>query len=246
MAQLDTNRIARIASLMGEPARTAMLVELMDGRSLTAGELARAARVTPQTASRHLALLVEGGLLATAPRGRHRYHRLASPDVARLVESVMQLAVDRAPAGPRVVPGPRDERLRTARRCYDHIAGRLGVAIADRLLDDGAVALDLDAGTGEITARAAASLGRMGMAMDHATGAAGMRAVCRPCLDWSERRHHVSGRLGAAILAHCIASGWLRRRAADRALEITPPGAAALRDWLGTARWHAVERPPAR
>jgi len=242
MAPLETNRIARVASLIGEPARTAMLVELMDGRSLSASELAGAARITPQTASPHLAMLVEGGLLAVGPNGRHRYYRLASPEVARLVEGVMQLAVGQSPAARRVAPGPRDERLRTARSCYDHVAGRLGVAIADRLLADGAVELDLAAGTGKLTDRAAASLARLGLRLEDATGTRRMRAVCRPCLDWSERRHHVSGRLGTAILAHCVASGWLRRRPSERALEITRPGAAALRDWLGPARWRAVEQ----
>lgn len=157
----------------------------------------------------------------------------------------MASLIGQTPA-PRRVSGPRDEGMRTARGCYDHIAGRLGVAIADRLVEDGALELDLASGTGTITGRAAGSLGRLGLRMDDATGTRRMRPACRPCLDWSERRPHVAGRLGAAILAHCVASGWLRRHPSGRALEITPPGAAALSDWLGAARWAAVERPPGR
>jgi DNA-binding transcriptional ArsR family regulator len=128
---MNTNQIARIASLLGEPARTAMLLELMDGRALTARELAGAGGVSAQTASSHLAQMVEAGLLAVAQQGRHRYHRLASPAVARVLEGIMQLAASGPGLRRTVVPGPTDDNLRRARTCYDHIAGRLGVAIAD-------------------------------------------------------------------------------------------------------------------
>lgn len=240
---MNTNQIAHIAGLVGEPARTAMLVALMDGRALTARELADAGHITAQTASRHLALLVEAGLLRLERQGRHRYHRLASADVARVLEGLMQLAVQQpAPAAPRpVVVGPRDAALRTARTCYDHIAGRLGVAITEHLLDEGAMAFDGDAG-GHVTAQAAPVLQRLGLDGEASQGVAGSgkRPHCRPCLDWSERRMHVAGRLGAMICSHCRDQGWLLRRSDTRALEITPGGAVALRNWLGHARWGQV------
>lgn len=240
---MNTNQIAHIAALVGEPARTAMLVALMDGHALTARELADAGHITAQTASRHLALLVEAGLLRLERQGRHRYHRLASADVARVLEGLMQLAVQQpAPAAPRrVVVGPRDAALRTARTCYDHIAGRLGVAITEHLLDEGAMAFDGDAG-GHVTAQAAPVLQRLGLdeGAGQATAGSGKRPHCRPCLDWSERRMHVAGRLGAMICSHCLDQGWLLRRSDTRALEITPGGAVALRNWLGHARWNAM------
>jgi DNA-binding transcriptional ArsR family regulator len=239
---MNTNQIAYIAGLVGEPARTAMLMALMDGRALTARELADAGHITAQTASRHLALLVEAGLLRLERQGRHRYHRLASADVARVLEGLMQLAVQQpAPqaAARRVVVGPRDAALRTARTCYDHIAGRLGIAITEHLLDEGAMAFDGDAG-GHVTAQAAPVLQRLGIDTAAHVAGGGKRPHCRPCLDWSERRMHVAGRLGAMICSHCLAEGWLLRRADSRALEITPGGAVALRNWLGHARWNAV------
>lgn len=237
---MNTNQIAHIASLVGEPARTGMLLALMDGRALTARELAEAGRVSAATASRHLGLLVEAGLLALERQGRHRYHRLASPEVARLLEGLMQLAVRQAPAPRPVAVGPRDAALRQARTCYDHIAGRLGVAIAAHLLEQGAIAFDDEAG-GQVTERAKAVLRPLGLATQEAlaTGAA-RRPPCRPCLDWSERRPHMAGRLGAMLCVHCLDRGWLRRAAGSRALEITPQGAVALRDWLGVARWSEV------
>ncbi|MBX3655811.1 MAG: helix-turn-helix transcriptional regulator [Ramlibacter sp.] len=242
---MNTNRIAHIAALVGEPARTAMLLALMDGRALTAQELASAAHVTAATASRHLGLLVEAGLLAVASQGRHRYHRLASNEVAKVLEGIMQLAAQQAqPHHARVVTGPRDAALRFARTCYDHIAGRLGVAMAERLLADGAIAFDGEAG--HVTPRASAALQALGLdpgpTMQGTTGS--RRPTCRPCLDWSERRYHVAGRLGAMLCHHCLERGWLLRRPGARALEVTPAGALALRDWLGSARWSELAQRP--
>jgi len=234
---MNTNRIAHVAALVGEPARTAMLLALMDGRALTARELAEAARVSPATASRHLGLLVEAQLLALERQGRHRYHRLASPEVARLLEGLMQLATPAPGAHRAVVTGPRDAALRTARTCYDHLAGRLGVAIAAHLLHEGAIAFDGEEG-GRVTGRAAALLQPLGLALPELPAA--RRPACRPCLDWSERRPHLAGRLGTLLCAHCLDSGWLRRLPGSRALQITPPGARVLRDWLGLARWQDV------
>ena len=236
---MNTHQIARLAQLLGEPARAAMLLALMDGRALTANELATTAGVAAPTASRHLAQLVEAGLLALARQGRHRYHRLASPEVARALEGLMQLAAHQAPP-PAVRPlrtGPREASLRFARRCYDHVAGQLAVAITDRLLDDGAIVFDDDAG--QATDRLAASLRGLGLDLvDGGLSAApSARPVCRPCLDWSVRRPHVAGRLGALLCAHCIERGWLRRAADSRALELTAPGTLALREWLGARHW---------
>lgn len=237
---MNTNRIAHVAALVGEPARTAMLMALMDGRALTARELADVARITPATASRHLGLLVEAALLKVERQGRHRYHRLASPEVARVLEGLMQLAAP-PPVPRRVAVGPRDAALRTARTCYDHLAGRLGVAITGHLLASGAVVFDHEAAAGHVTDRATDALRRLGLDADAAlAGGQGRRPHCRPCLDWSERRMHLAGRLGALICHHCLERGWLLRGQGTRALAITPPGALALRDWLGHERWREV------
>ncbi len=238
---MNINQISRIAALIGEPARTAMLVELMDGRALTANELARAARVSPQTASRHLAQLVAAGLLQMKPVGRHRYHSLASTGVARTLEEIMQVAAaSAATERAHVIVGPRDDALRTARTCYDHLAGRLGVAITNRLTTDGAIVIDGDAGyLTEEGIKAMANIGIASLGAVASKGAA-TRPQCRPCLDWSERKFHVAGRLGALICAHCLEQRWVLRRQGTRALEITPKGQAALRSWLGTDAWRGV------
>lgn len=238
---MNINQISRIASLIGEPARTAMLVELMDGRALTANELARAARITPQTASRHLAQLAGAGLLHVKPSGRHRYHRLASPDVARILEEIMQIATKVSTSErTRVVVGPKDAALRTARTCYDHLAGRLGVAIANRLTAQGAIVIDGEAGY--LTDKAVVALADFGIGSMDAVASTGApnRSPCRPCLDWSERKFHVAGKLGALICAHCIDQRWVLRRQGTRALEITPKGQVALGNWLGMDRWREV------
>jgi len=226
-----THQIAEIASHLAEPARVAMLAALMDGRALTAAELASVAAITPQTASTHLARLTLAHLLRVERQGRHRYHRLATPEVARTLEGVMQLASAREGNGftPLVV-GPRDEAMRNARTCYDHIAGRLGVAIADGLVKAGAVELDDDAGL--ITERGVGLLRRAGIDVA-ASGAPktprSARRLCRPCLDWSERRFHIAGQLGAAICRHALEQRWVRRLEDTRALEVTAAGRAALR-----------------
>ncbi|WP_423456642.1 ArsR/SmtB family transcription factor [Ottowia sp. VDI28] len=240
---MNTNQIARIASLMGEPARTAMLVALMDGRALTAGELARAAHLSAATTSRHLALLVEASLLHVVQQGKHRYFRLSSPEVAQTLEGIMQLSVQASAARPFV--GPKDVPMRVARLCYDHIAGRLGVAIAEALQQSGAIIWD-DLSGNFVTPAAQAVLEHMGISMVKAEAGQARRAhdrpLCRPCLDWSERRMHVAGRLGAVICRHCLEKGWLTKTA-NRSLAITPPGAKALSAWLGAERWAAIEAP---
>ena len=237
---MNINTVARIAALIGEPARTAILLQLMDGRAMTAKELARAAGITPATGSRHLAMLVEAELLQVTAVGRHRYHRIGSPQVAALLESIMQVAGAAAPARRVVRDGPKEDSMRQARTCYDHVAGRLGVAIAARLAEDGAVVMEAESGW--VTQRAGTSLGRLGIAvtdlLDPSNPA--RRVLCRPCMDWSERRVHLAGRLGAAICTECMGHGWLRRKQSSRALEITPRGQISLRNWMGLDHWSTV------
>ncbi|TMJ26851.1 MAG: winged helix-turn-helix transcriptional regulator [Alphaproteobacteria bacterium] len=224
---------AQIAALAGDPARSGMLHALMDGRALTASELARVAGITPQTASGHLARMAAGGLLAVERQGRHRYHRLASSAVAQMMESIMQVASDSEPARPLRV-GPRDSALRAARTCYDHLAGRLGVALADALVAGGYAELTHDAGL--ITEAGVALFHRMRIDVDALSARRGnrpARILCRPCLDWSERRPHLAGALGAALCSHGFKNGWIRRIDATRAVAITPKGERVFREQLG-------------
>ncbi len=235
---MNTNQIARLAGLVGEPARPGMLLALMDGRALTAHELAEAGRVTPATASRHLGQLVEAGLLRMERQGRHRYHRLASADVARVLEGLMQLAANGTPAPRRVATGPRDPAMRLARTCYDHLAGRLAVAIAEKLVAEGAV--DLHADTAVVTERSPAVLAGLGLRTALLQDGGGKRPACRPCLDWGERRMHLAGRLGALLCSHCLQMGWLLQKPGTRTLQLAPRGATVFRDWLGVERWNRL------
>lgn len=217
--------IAEIAALVGDTARANMLAALMDGRALTATELAFAAGVAPQTASGHLAKLTEANLLAVERQGRHRYYRLASPLVARMIETVMAVAAIQSP--PRRRPPSRVEgALRAARTCYDHLAGRLGVAIGDALVAHGHVLLDHDgASVSDGGGTFFASLG--------IDAVAGRRPFCRPCLDWSERRPHLAGQLGASICARAFQQGWITRMRDTRAVLVTEAGAEALSRHFG-------------
>ena len=208
--------LSHIASLLGDPARANILSALMDGRALTAKELTYAAHVSPQTTSGHLAKLTEAHLLTMEKQGRHRYFRLANPLVGQMLESVMAVA---ATAGAVSLPWRGGEALRSARTCYDHLAGRLGVALADAMTGSGH--LELSADGGELTASGHEFLAAFG-----ADPAPGRRVFCRPCLDWSERRPHIAGRLGAAIADRCLGLGWVERRRDTRALTITASGHA--------------------
>jgi DNA-binding transcriptional ArsR family regulator len=214
----DAGRLSQVAALIGDPARANMLASLLDGRALTAGELAHAARVTPQTASEHLGKLVDACVLTPANRqGRHRYYRLASPQVAAMLESIMVVAGTAAP-GPRLSSWRGGEALRNARTCYDHLAGRLGVGIADALRKRGHLVLDEDGG--EVTPSGVVFLRGLGVDVDPRPG----RAFCRPCLDWSERRQHLAGRVGAAIACRCFDLGWVARQSGGRAVSVTDAG----------------------
>ena len=212
--------IATIAALIGDPARANMLSALVDGRALTASELAGAAGVAAPTASGHLARLTAAKLICVERQGRHRYFRLADDDVAGVLEALMGLA-ERTGAT-RVHAGPRDAALRASRICYDHLAGARGVA----LFGD-AVGAGLIAGAGDLvlTDKGRATFTAFGI--DLPTLERGRRPMLRPCLDWSERRSHLGGALGAAVLTHLLARGWARR-GVGRVIVITPAGDRAL------------------
>jgi DNA-binding transcriptional ArsR family regulator len=222
---------AEIATAAGDPARAGMLNALMDGRALTASELARVAGITPQTASGHLARLTVAGLIAVDQQGRHRYHRLATPAVARMLESIMQVAADTEPQRTKAFTGPRDIAMRAARTCYDHLAGHLGVALADAMVARGQIELASDAGI--VTDTGMALLQRLGIDLDAARGKSKTRLLCRPCLDWSERRPHLAGAVGAALCSHCLNAGWIKRVDGTRAVTITPKGTAKFREIFG-------------
>lgn len=236
-------RFAEIAAIAGDLARAAMLHALMDGRALTASELARAARVTPQTASGHLARMTVAGLLRVEQQGRHRYHRLAAPAVAQMVESIMQVASNLESLRPPPVTGPRDAALRAARTCYDHLAGTLGVALADALVNGGHVALAADAGV--VTDTGIALFKRIGIELQSLSATSGKRTrvLCRPCLDWSERRPHLAGAVGAALCARSFEQGWIRHIDGTRAVSITPNGQRVFREVIGVQPYSAA---PAR
>jgi len=220
--------IAQVAALVGDTARATMLAALMDGRALTAGELAFLARVSAPTASAHLAKLLDGRLVAVVSQGRHRYYRLASSLVARMLESIDLVAELEAP--PRHRPtGPRDLAMRRARLCYDHIAGGLGVALADALVARGHVVLGDDGG--EVTGSGTRFLRAFGI--EAQVAAKTRRAFCKPCLDWSERRSHIAGTLGAALARRCFETGWIERIRDTRALSVTGKGLRGLRQELG-------------
>ena len=226
---VTTASVAQIGALVGDPARVAMLGALMDGRALTASELAATAGITPQTASGHLAQLSAAAMVSVAKQGRHRYHRLATPQIARLLESLMVVASDTHRPQPRT--GPRDAPMRLARTCYDHMAGWIGVTLADTLAARGWVEIADDAAL--VTPEGLRGLAALGIHPD--ASAVGRRAkpLCRPCLDWSERRPHLAGRLGAALCTHGLERGWVRKRRDTRALDVTPLGWRALHDLFG-------------
>lgn len=244
LVMLTAAALSKTAALVGEPTRASMLGALLDGRALTAKELAEAAGVTAQTASDHLAQLTGAGLLAMERQGRHRYHRLASSAVAQMLESIMSVTADSATGGGRTRStrvGPRDIAMRRVRTCYDHLAGQLAVAMADRMVERGQIELSPDGGA--LTDEGARFLGGWGVDLDAASMRAarrGGRVFCRPCLDWSERRPHIAGALGAAVCATCFDKGWTRRIDGTRAVAVTPRGRPALSrifDLRGTFDW---------
>jgi DNA-binding transcriptional ArsR family regulator len=228
---MDTGpKIAQVAALVGDPARANMLAALMDGRALTASELAYLSGVTPQTASGHLAKLNDAGLLALEKQGRRRYFRLASPLVGRMLEGLMVVAQD-GPARQRNL-WRGGETLRHARTCYDHMAGRIAVTIADQLVQRSFILLEEDGG--QLTDAGRLFFDEIGVDLRQASK---RRVFCRPCLDWSERRPHLAGAVGAAILRHAFNHNWVERIRDSRALVVTRAGGAGLAHAFGIDPW---------
>ncbi|HLH21238.1 MAG TPA: winged helix-turn-helix domain-containing protein [Chloroflexota bacterium] len=224
---MSTETIATTAGLIGERTRAAMLAELLGGHALTSTELAVRAHITPPTASVHLAKLVEGGLLAVEVQGRHRYYRLAGVEVARVLEELGGLSASPERAVPPCHSLP--EGLRFARTCYDHLAGKLAVAIRDALLEREIVQ---EAGIEHLaTERGGAWLTAFGV--DVAAARRARRSFARRCLDWTERRPHLAGALGAALLDRLVERGWLVRQPGERTVLLTRAGAAGFSQELG-------------
>lgn len=234
----SANTVAEVARLIGDAARANMLLALMGGQALAAGELALSAGITAQTASGHLAKLVEVRLVAVEKQGRHRYYRLASPEIADVLHALMSVAA----AGParHRPPGPRDEALRLARTCYDHMAGRLAVALAEALQQRGHVAFS--EGAALVTDEGRRFFCDFGL--DLSASGPSRRALCRACLDWSERRPHIAGRLGAGLLGRVLELGWVARVPGGRALGITPAGERGFEAAFGLpAGWREPRAP---
>jgi DNA-binding transcriptional ArsR family regulator len=217
--------IARLAALIGDPARANILQALSAGQALTAGELAREAGVTAQTASSHLAKLEAGGLITRRKQGRHGYFALAGPDVAEALEQLTSLA--ERTGHRRTRPGPSDPALRRARVCYDHLAGEAGVAMLDAMVADGRIA---DAEGSLVLTDAGRSFARaFGVELPER----GRRPLCKACLDWSERRSHLAGVFGMGLLDRIYALGWARRMEGMRVVAFSAPGQAAFERTFG-------------
>jgi DNA-binding transcriptional ArsR family regulator len=224
--------IAIPAALIADPARSAILMALMDGRAHPAGTLAYAANLSPQAASNHLAKLLDGGMVLVEIEGRHRYYRLARPEVATVLEALLSVAPPiRSLDEPR---SPEARRLRAARSCYDHLAGQLGVAIAAAMEARGLLSVPANAPAGKLYGLTEAGrtwFAELGVAIP--AGGQMHKPAARRCLDWTERRHHLAGPLGTALLARMVALGWVLRSSGSRAVTVTPAGAKGLRESLG-------------
>jgi DNA-binding transcriptional ArsR family regulator len=220
--------LSATAFLIADAARAAMLMALADGRARPAGELAHAAGVTAQTASSHLAKLLDGGLLAVEQQGRHRYYRLADAQVALALESLASIGAQQPVS--RRSPSREAQKLRVARCCYDHLAGQTGVAITQCLMQRGFLLPGHDKAF-EVTPAGAAWFAGIGLDIDALRP--GRNGIARQCLDWTERRHHLAGPLGVGLLELLCSKGWLRRAHASRVVQITPEGWVGLREQLG-------------
>jgi DNA-binding transcriptional ArsR family regulator len=218
--------IAEVAALIGDPARANMLGALMSGRALTAGELANEAGITAQTASGHLGKLREAGLLIVEAQGRHRYFRLSGSDVAQVLEGLMGIAA--RTGNLRTRTGPRDPDMRRSRVCYDHMAGEWAVRLYEGFVATGRLTF----ADGTVSLSPAGRAFFVAEGIDVAALEKSRRQLCRTCLDWSERKHHLGGSLGKAVLDLALRKGWARRSPTSRTLAITPPGHLAFQAWL--------------
>jgi DNA-binding transcriptional ArsR family regulator len=217
----DGPNIARIASLLGDPTRSLLLTALMTDRALTATELSNLANVSKQTISGHLAKLVDARLVCVEAQGRHRYFRLAGEDIAQLIEALMGVAYRTGSV--RLLSSPRDPAMRKARVCYDHLAGECGVMIHEALCRMKAFVPAPDGLA--LSRRGIAWFKRLGIDTKHI--AIQRRAFCRPCMDWSERRQHMAGALGAALLAKIFELRWAKRFAGSRVVSFSANGEKA-------------------
>jgi DNA-binding transcriptional ArsR family regulator len=219
--------IAEIAGLVGDPARAMMLTALLDGRALTATELAYAARITPQTASTHLAKLTEAGLLTPLRHGRHKYFRLASSKVVEMLDGIVAVALENRP---RYRPLSRQAKeLSAARMCYVHLAGRLSVDLTDVLIAHEYIVLSHEAA--EITAIGTRFLNEFEINLSALSFTD--RRFCRTCIDWTERRPHIAGAVGAALTKRYFDLGWIERVKYSRAVIVTPCGRRGFLETFG-------------
>ncbi|HET7266343.1 MAG TPA: helix-turn-helix transcriptional regulator [bacterium] len=223
--------VAAIAALIGDPVRAAMLLALLDGAALPATELACRGGASPQAASAHLRKLVDGRLLTVSAAGRQRRYRLAGREVAHAIEALLSVAPPRSVVA--LTQSLAMDRLRAARTCYDHLAGRLGVAVTDALVTRGAI--HPANGEFEMTGRGRGLFRGLGIDVDALRQA--RRAFARACTDWTERRPHLAGSLGKALLDQFVAHTWLVRSSADRSVRLTPRGERALGRLLGVQPW---------
>ena len=211
---------------MGDPARSNMLMSLMDGRALTASELASLSGITKQTASSHLGKLLSGNLVKKEIQGRHHYYRLSDPDVANAIEALLSVA-ERGP-GKRARTGPKDPALRKARICYDHLAGERGVWMYDRMREQDWILIEGELVTvSPVGWRALEEIGLQQVDLPKSR-----RPECKTCLDWSMRRHHLAGQVGALVLARLFELGWAKRAPQSRVIEFTVSGEKAFKQWL--------------
>ncbi|PZT55416.1 ArsR/SmtB family transcription factor [Paenibacillus silvae] len=222
--------ITVIASLIAETSRSIFLSALLDGRALPAGELAYMAGVSPQTASNHLAKLVAGGLLQVEQQGRHRYYRLASQEIADLIEKMASIA---PPAQIRSLKQSSQlQQLSHARTCYDHLAGKLGTSLCEALLESGYLVEPNEPQSKDylITEKGSQWLSSFGIKLQSKPGS--RRAIARKCLDWSERRHHLSGLLGEQLFHRLLELNWIRQKPGSRSIEVTKAGKSGLYEVL--------------
>jgi DNA-binding transcriptional ArsR family regulator len=220
-AMAESPNIAALAASLADPARALMVTLLMDGRARTVTELGQAAGLGKASASEHVTRLQDAAILRATRQGRHKYLTLASPAIARLIETMMVVA--QTPAAPDPRFGPRDAALREARLCYNHLAGRLGVRLYRNLSARGLLAHTPEGLTLSPAGRAFC----LDLGLSAPDLAPARTPLCRDCLDWSERQSHLGGRLGRLLLARMEALDWVRRRDASRALTVTPAGRRA-------------------
>ena len=223
-----TYPLASVGELIGEPARAAILVYLLDGRARTAGELAFTANVSAQSASAHLSKLVDGGLLSVQSSGRHRYYSLAGPEVAHALEALGAISTKPRPANAQRLPA--SEQMYAARSCYDHLAGRIAVELTEHL-EERKILRSQGECDYELGSHGRDWFTRFGVDLDQMRRS--RRHFARKCIDWTERRPHLAGALGAAMLSRLLSLGWIVRRRDTRALRITTEGARKFRSQFG-------------